>query len=473
MKFIDCEFLRKFPDVSRIPHLEELDLSGCKKLVEVHPSIGFHDKLVSLKLQECYDLRSFPRSLRMRSLKFLSLYLCESLKNFPEIECQMECLEYINLAVTDIKELPSSFGYLVGVRALGLTGFTNHMTLSDSIHKLKHLEILHIMGWDHFMDSFCLEDNYLRLPRRSEVAKFLKIVEDTRQPMPDVEFIEESAISSVAELLQLSPLANTRDFNLFRTLDCCSTLTELDLSTSDIVTIPPYIRRCVRLKNLYLDYCKQLREILGIPPNLIQMRAMDCVSLEIFLEEARRSQLFNAPEALTESEFLIQRDCPSSLGILNLSGTAIVSLPTWLNTFVGLRSLQLNNCNQLKEIPELPPNIEQVWAGGCMSLERFQFNNIKDLPRLDLIHLSNCHGLHEHMLDDLQIRLLSEVSLFHIYTCYLYVCSLKSCHMYKIYACVCNRDILRTIPLAIYFQEIRFQITSVIVKSFQIPICVK
>jgi Leucine-rich repeat (LRR) protein len=378
-----------------------------------------------------------------------------------------------SLAITGIKELPSSFGYLVGVRTLGLTGFTNHMTLSDSIHKLKHLEILHIGCLDIYKLPLALEDSHLRLPRRSKVAKFPKIVEDTRQPMPDVESIEESAISSVAELLQLPPLANTSDSNLFRTLDCCSTLTELDLSMSDIVTIPPYIRRCVRLKNLYLDDCKQLREILGIPPNLIQMRAMDCVSLKIFLEDARRSPLFNAPKALTESEFLIQRDCPSSLGILNLSGTAIVSLPTWLNTFVGLDMLYLNSCNQLEELPELPPNIREVRAGGCMSLERFQFNNIKDLPRLELIDLSNCHGLHENMLDDLQIRLLSEVSLFHIYTCYLYVCSLKSCHIYNIYICVCNRDILRTITFAVYFQEIRFQITSVIVKSFQIPIWVK
>ncbi|XP_062157899.1 disease resistance protein RPV1-like [Alnus glutinosa] len=425
MKFIDCEFLRKIPNVSRTPHLEELDLSGCKNLVEVHPSIGFHDKLVSLKLEECYNLRSFPRSLKMRSLKFLSLWHCSSLENFPEIECQMECLEYINLALTGIKELPSSFGYLVGVRTLGLTGFTNHMTLSDSIHKLKHLEILHIGCLDAFKLPSYLEGSYRRLPRRSKVAKFPKIVEDTRQPMPEVESIEESTISSVAELLQLPPLANTSGSNLFRTLNCCSTLIELDLSMSDIVTIPPYIRQCVRLKDLFLNDCEQLREILGIPPNLIQMHASGCVSLEIFLEEARRSPLFNAPEALfqvgtifpelilgnrvpTQSEFLIQRDCPSSLAILDLSRSAIVSLPTWLNTFVGLDFLQLNSCNQLEEIPELPPNIRQVRAGGCMSLERFQFNNIKDLPRLDLIDLSNCHGLHENMLDDLQIHLLSE-----------------------------------------------------------------
>jgi hypothetical protein len=162
------------------------------------------------------------------------------------------------------------------------------------------------------------------------------------------------------------------------------------------------------------------------------------VSLAIFLEEARRSPLFNKLEALfqvrtifpalilgnhvpTELEFLIQRDCPSSLTFIDLSGSAIVSLPTWFNTFVELNNLYLKDCNQLEEIPELPPNIVKVCVGGCKSLERFQFNNIKDLPNLQQIDFSNCHGLRENMADDLQIRLLIEASLFHIYTLYLYV----------------------------------------------------
>ncbi|XP_062157857.1 probable disease resistance protein RPP1 [Alnus glutinosa] len=165
------------------------------------------------------------------------------------------------------------------------------------------------------------------------------------------------------------------------------------------------------------------------------MSAKGCVSLAIFLEEARRSPWFNTPETLfhvgtifpalilgnhvlTESEFLIQRDCPSSLRFLDLSGSAIVSLPTWFNTFVGLKDLYLNGCNQLEEIPELPPNIKEVAADGCTSLERFQFNNIKDLPMLEWIEFSNCHGLRENMGDDLQICLLSEGHLKdHQYSC--------------------------------------------------------
>jgi Leucine-rich repeat (LRR) protein len=457
MDFCFSNFLRKIPDVSSIPNLNKLDLCYCTNLVEVHHSIGFHDKLVRLNLEGCINLESFPRSLKMRSLKFLSLGNCMRLKNFPEIECQMECLEDITICRSGIEELPSSIGCLVGVKTFGLNSYTNLMTLSDNIHKLSHLvEVNCEIQPDHPNRLVTFTgDQYLILDNCSKVPEFLKTVLDKTQSMPGVVSIEESTISSIVfskpRLLSFRNWALSGS-NLFRIIDCCSTLTRLSISQSDIVTIPPCIRRFVRLKYLELDECKQLREILGIPPNLWSLKARGCMSLAIFLEEARRSPLFNTPKALfqvgtifpalslgnhvlSESEFLIQRDCPSSLIILDLSGSAIVSLPTWLNTFVGLKDLCLKDCNRLEEIPELPPNISKVNASGCTSLERFQFNNMKDVPDLHQINFSNCHGLRENMGDDLQIGFLSEVSLFHIYTCYLYVLSMKSCLIYM-YICV-------------------------------------
>jgi hypothetical protein len=107
--------------------------------------------------------------------------------------------------------------------------------------------------------------------------------------------------------------------------------------------------------------------------------------------------------------------CPFSLRRLDLSSSAIVSLPTWFNRFVGLQRLFLNDCKQLEEIPELPPSIERVYANGCTSLETFQFK-IYDLPKLEWIGLSDCHKLCENILDDLQICLMRKVPLFHIYT---------------------------------------------------------
>ena len=431
MNFSHCKFLRKIPDVSRIPNLQKLIFKGCTNLVEVHHSVGSHDKLVILKLEGCSNLTSFSRSLKMRSLKFLWLYGCLKLKNFPEIQCRMECLEKIDFRETGIKELPSSIGYLVGIKTLSLSSCTNLKNLSDSIHKLKHLEILDI-GGDGIRDNHYRNAYLLSIVGCSKVDEFFKEAEDVRHSMPAVVSMEESATSSMPELLQLSPLTNTSnsndgcssmlfsklqmlgfencdlsESNIFRTFDWISTLTLLNIEDSDIVTLPPCIRSFVRLKRLYLWKCKQLREILGLPPNVKIVMAYKCVSLAIFLEEGRKSQLFNTPEALfqvgtifpalilgnnalPESDFLIQRDCPSSLKYLLLIGSAIVSLPVWLNRFARLKYLHLGGCKQLREIPELPPTLRGI-------------------------DLSDCHGLHEA---DMQIRLMSEVrtSLSHTHT---------------------------------------------------------
>jgi hypothetical protein len=419
-----CEFLRKIPDVSRIPNLEKLTLDGCKNLVEVHPSVGFLDKLISLSVCECSNLMCFPKSLKMRSLENLWLPGCSRLKNFPEIECQMQCLKEIDFSETGIEELPSSIGYLVGVKTLNLNGCTNLMNLPDSIHKLQHLEKLSIQDLNRIMLP-CLGGytKFMNLPHScclcinacSKVVEFLETVEDTRQSMPDVLSIEESTISSMAKLLPPTNMSDSTDgcssivfpklqaflpkSIFFWTFGCCSTLTELDLTRSYIVALPPCIREFVRLKFLFLMGCKQLREILGLPPNLIFMSANRCVSLAIFLEGRRFPGIILGNHVPLESDLLIQHDCPSRFEFLDLSGSAIVSLPAWLYKFAGLKRLFLASCKQLREIPKLPPTLE--W-----------------------IDFSDCPGLQENMGIDTQIRLLIEVSLFHTHThthIYIYI----------------------------------------------------
>jgi Leucine-rich repeat (LRR) protein len=126
---------------ARIPNLEKLVLDGCTNLVEIHCSIGFLDKLVYLGLHRCPNLRSFPSRLRLRSLESLDLSGCSKIKNFPEIECQMKCLKYINFEETSIEELPSSIEYL-DVKTLNLRFCTNLTKIPNSIHQLQHLKKL-------------------------------------------------------------------------------------------------------------------------------------------------------------------------------------------------------------------------------------------------------------------------------------------------------------------------------------------
>jgi hypothetical protein len=199
-----------------------------------------------------------------------------------------------------------------------------------------------------------------------------------RKWIPSILSIEESAISIGTKLLQRLPSPNTSDSNddsssivfsklqelnlnncalsesnLFWTLGCFSALGELNLSRSDIVTLPQCIEIFVGLKCLDLHECKQLREILGLPPNVVEVLAWKCVSLEIVLEESRSQgeTVFPAQQLLSD---------------LNISGRAIVSLPTWFKRFVGLKKLHLKDCKQLREILGLPPNVLELYASRCV-----------------------------------------------------------------------------------------------------------
>ncbi|XP_059455254.1 disease resistance protein RPV1-like [Corylus avellana] len=228
MNFTYCEFLKKIPDVSKISNLTTLILDGCAHLVEVHSSVGSLNKLVDLSLENCYRLRSFLRSLKLRNLESLVLCGCLELKNFPEIECQMKYLEYVDYQYTGIEKLPSSIGHLIGVKKLYLTGCKNLKNLPDSIYQLQHLErlilkdctgvkrlpssirylvkvkTLDLSGCTNLMNLpnsiYHLQDlEELDLKGCSKLVKF----PNNRQTMPSIASKDESEISHGEELVQL------------------------------------------------------------------------------------------------------------------------------------------------------------------------------------------------------------------------------------------------------------------------------
>ena len=82
MNFDECKCLTEISDVSGFPNLEELSFKYCDNLVTVHESVGFHDKLKTLKAYGCEKLRSFP-PIKLTSLEQLDLSSCSSLESFP------------------------------------------------------------------------------------------------------------------------------------------------------------------------------------------------------------------------------------------------------------------------------------------------------------------------------------------------------------------------------------------------------
>ena len=288
MELIGLENLTEIPDISRIPNLQELHIFECRSLVKVNDSVGFLDKLTDLHFSGCSNLITLPRSLKLRSLETLRFHDCAKLQNFPEIECKMERLEQFVLRGIAIKELPSSIVCFTGLAFFEIDDCKNLTHLPSSLQ----LQPLNILGHE----------------RCSKVVKLPTKVRDERESMLSVVSTEESEISSSTKLFASPPPANPCIFDdgcssigfpalqllylnkctrlvkpeFFMTLNCFSGLDRLVLLKSDIVRLPACIKRFVRLRDLCVRDCKQLKEIPELPPSIEYIEADGCVSLESF-----------------------------------------------------------------------------------------------------------------------------------------------------------------------------------------------
>ena len=121
--FSYCYNLTKFPNLSG----NIIELRLCKTPIkEVPSSVESLSNLQMLDLRHCTRLKCLPTSIcKLKSLNWLHLCYCYNLKSFPEILEKMDRLEYIGLASTGIKVLPSSIENLEGLKELWLGEFLN------------------------------------------------------------------------------------------------------------------------------------------------------------------------------------------------------------------------------------------------------------------------------------------------------------------------------------------------------------
>jgi Leucine-rich repeat (LRR) protein len=245
-----CQYLTEILDVSCLPNVETLSFTNCKNLITIHDSVGFLNKLKTLNAMGCSKLKSFP-PIKLTSLQQLQLSFCESLESFPEILCEMENITNIDLMGTSIEEFLFSFQNLTGLRVLQILG-GGTFRLPSRILTMPTLSL--VIAWG------CL------LPKKNDI-------------------LSSMAYSNVQELCL--PKCNLSDE--FLPITWFANLEELDLSRNNFTILPECITECHFLRTLLLDYCKCLREIRGIPPNLKCFSAFGCESMT----SSCRSMLLN------------------------------------------------------------------------------------------------------------------------------------------------------------------------------------
>ncbi|XP_016646924.1 PREDICTED: TMV resistance protein N-like [Prunus mume] len=116
-------WLRKSPDVSKLPNLEELILEYCWRLSEVHSSIGDLGRLSLVNLEGCDNLEDLPLNFyKSKSIETLLLNGCSSFKDLADGLGDMVSLTILEADNTAISQIPSSIVKLKKLRILSLSG---------------------------------------------------------------------------------------------------------------------------------------------------------------------------------------------------------------------------------------------------------------------------------------------------------------------------------------------------------------
>ncbi|KAL4357527.1 hypothetical protein AHAS_Ahas09G0195600 [Arachis hypogaea] len=197
--------------------------------------------------KSCNNLEILGDKMEMSSLNKLDLLLCDSLRKLPEFGKCMKQLSILNLGGTEIEELPTMLGNLVGLSELGINGYSEHRSVPNIVGVLCSMSRL-------------------------------------------------TSLSSL-KLWGCFPAESALYYNLGR----LSSLTYLDLSWNRFARVPLSIHELPRLTRLQLYLCHKLEVLPELPSSLRELDASSCTSLDasyvndvipkmchIFVESARQ-----------------------------------------------------------------------------------------------------------------------------------------------------------------------------------------
>ncbi|XP_050387260.1 disease resistance protein RPV1-like [Argentina anserina] len=387
MNLSHSQCFAKTPDFSKAKNLEKLNLKDCISLSEVHPSLSALKNLVHLNLNGCIELKRLARSIHMESLQILNLSGCSNLEKFPEISGVMKELWDLRLDGTAIEKLPSSINKLTGLFFLALTGCIRLRSLPRII-QMKSLRLLDLSGCSHLEDFPEISEDMTELSA-------LYLDETAIKELPSsIEFLHGLAtlsmtncrsliclpdkICNLSYLQELSLAGCTKLSNLPENLGNIAFLRALDIKGSGIQQLPFSILRLSRLDpSLSCNGCKQMMAPFSSWPPLIKSECRNSVVVHLDLSDCNLLELSDCISHI------------STLVSLKLSRNNMESIPATMKMLQRLTDLDLEGCNRLKSIPELPSSICYIDAHNCTALEIVSPVNLQNEDTFCLT-FSNC-----------------------------------------------------------------------------------
>ncbi|KAK3417447.1 hypothetical protein EUGRSUZ_H01900, partial [Eucalyptus grandis] len=210
----------------------------------------------------------------------------------------------------------------------------------------------------------------------------------------------EHAHNSVAYLRKLWLLNLEGCSNLQRFIDILNknnSLREIYLNGTSIEELPTSIENLISLKKMYLFDCKELAIL---PSSIYRLQNLEVLQLHgcsKLIEFAKEEMDLSEPHTktgfpkllelnlacclLSKEGFLENLSSFLCLQYLNLEGNNFTNLPTFEKRY-DLKVLNASNCQQLREVPEIPRKLRRLEAYNCKSLQKFhrQINRQVILP---------------------------------------------------------------------------------------------
>ncbi|KAG4177036.1 hypothetical protein ERO13_A11G282539v2 [Gossypium hirsutum] len=291
--------LVRIPDLSNATNLGKIYLNRCFNLCELPPSLQHLEKLTHLDFSYCKNIRSLPSLYKATSLTKLDLSGCSNLLSFPEVSSNVTELW---LDGTAIEEVPSSIECLSNLRVFSLWGCKRLKSLPTSIHKLKSLEKFNLRDCLRLETFPEILDIMERLRDLDLSGTALKELPSSIDNFIGLEYLRLNNCENLICLpngfykskslwgLDICGRSNLVVKNLFsaiggrpvklKDLHGLSSLYKLDLSETNLESLPTTIKQFPWLQELILWNCKRLKSLPELPPSLGHLDADSCTSLE-------------------------------------------------------------------------------------------------------------------------------------------------------------------------------------------------
>ncbi|CAF1780073.1 unnamed protein product [Brassica napus] len=309
MVLSDSWYLKEIPDLTNATRLEELDLNGCRSLLELTSTIGNATKLKRCILTCCFLLKELPSSMgKLINLEELVLRGCSGLKELSgcsSLEKLGGCssLKKVDLAYTAIWEVPSSIRsswsrlYRLDMAwCRNLKEFPNvpdsietlllYKTrikkIPPSIENLSHLQTLMMFGCKKLKKisrNVSKLENLGLLDLRNSGEHYEASGAEGENPDIFKAEIEWEGPDSKGSCRFISDFEV--DYILPRCLpDISKKALSLFLESYGLNTIPDCIRGLSGLIKLDVTKCRKLEALPRLPDSLLSIDAENCLYLE-------------------------------------------------------------------------------------------------------------------------------------------------------------------------------------------------